>query len=906
MYPPLVIRLLGAVEARVDGQPAGIGHPRQRAVLAVLAVDAGSPVTVEDLIDRVWDEPPDRVRQSVYVYVARLRHVMPIAKRSRAYLLDVDPDAVDLHRFRRLAATDPRAALDLWQGRPLADVEGSWAAAQRARWAEERRDATVAWADAELLAGRAAGVIGPLGDTVADHPRAEPPVERLMRALRDERRYAEALHVYADLRERLADALGADPGPSLQALHRSLLRGEEPDPAAVRPRPAPTFTVPAQMPLDVRGFAGRGAAIAELDALAATTERGSVAVVISALSGTAGVGKTALAVHWAHRAAHRFPDGQLYVNLRGFGPPGAGFGAGEALRVLLDGLGVPADRVPSGLDAQAALYRSAIAGRRMIVVLDNARDAAHVRPLLPGAPGCLVVITSRDSLGGLVAGEGAVPLPLDLLDRQEARDLLAGRLGAQRVAREPDAVEEIIDRCARLPLALAIAAARAAVDPRRALADVARELAGAEQQLDPFAGADVVTDARAVFSWSYRMLRPPLARMFRLLGLQPGDDVGAPVAASLAGVTPERAARMLAELADAHLATEARPGRYGQHDLLRAFARELAAGDPEAPAAVRRLADHYLHTSATLAGRLDPFRVTVPLPPPAHGVRAETLEGGGAEEALGWFAAEYSALMAIVRTTAGSDDPGLAVHPARLARNLVEYQQRTGRWSDLLAAHETAARAAHRHADRLGEAVAQHGIARANAFLGDVDAAATAGLRAADLYRDAGLPVAEADARRSVAVAYSRANRLPEALEHARRLVELYERHGEPSDRAQGLNTLGYTLVQLGRADEALDPLTRALELQRGTGDEHGAAFTLDSLGLACARLGRPDEAAGHYRRSLELFERAGDRYGQVYPLCGLGDVVAALGDRSGARELYERALLINREVDGDPLTTDL
>ncbi|MFC4999982.1 ATP-binding protein [Dactylosporangium cerinum] len=826
--------------------------------------------------------------------------MVPIVRRARGYVLDVDPDVVDLHRFRRLAATAPRAALDLWHGTPLADVEGVWAAATRTHWRQEQRDATVAWADDELRRGRAPAV-------VAAHPLAEQPVERLMRALQAERRYAEALDVYAQLRERLAAVLGASPAPSLQALHRSILLGETP-PAQPAPQVAGNDgrapSVPAQLPLDVRGFAGRSATIAELDALADGTGVTSTAVVISALSGTAGVGKTALAVHWAHRAARRFPDGQLYVNLRGFGPPGAVAGADEAMRVLLDGLGVPAERVPAGLDAQAALYRSAIAGRRMLILVDNARDAGQVRPLLPGAPGCLVLVTSRDSLTGLVAGEGAVPLPLDLLSRSEARELLAGRLGADRVAREPEAVEEIVDRCARLPLALAIAAARVATDPRRALGDVARELADAEHRLDPFAGTDAMTDVRAVFSWSYHRLSPAAARMFRLLGLHPGDDVTAPAAASLTGTPQQRAAAVLAELAEVHLLTEAQTGRYGFHDLLRAFAQEQAAGDPGAPAALRRLADHYLHSAADAASQLDPFRGRVPLPPVAPGTVPETFTGQ--DEALAWFAAEYRALMAAVSLTAGSDDPGLALHPARLARSLIDFQQRTGRWGDEFAAHDAAARAARQRDDRLGEAYAEHGIARANGYLGRPDAARDAGLRAAGLYRDAGLPVAEADAHSSIATAMLAARRLPEALEHAGRLVELATAHGGAVDRAQGLNTYGYTLALLGRFDEALGPLEQALDLQHASSDGHGAAYTLDSIALVCLNLGRLDEAAGHYRRSVELFDLAGDRFGKVFPLCGLGDLFVARGDRDAARETYAQALRISREMDANPRTAEL
>jgi len=369
-----------------------------------------------------------------------------------------------------------------------------------------------------------------------------------------------------------------------------------------RPRPgtvrllAEAFTLagpdepaPRQLPAAVPGFAGREPHLRQLDALAFDPDTGdapATALVITAIDGMAGVGKTALAVHWAHRVADRFPDGQLYVNLRGFDPTGTVVSAAEAIRGFLDAFQIPAQRIPVGLDAQAALYRSLLAGRRMLIVLDNARDAEHVRPLLPGTPGCLVVVTSRNQLTGLVAAEGAHPLALDVLDRAGARELLTRRLGARRVAAEPEAVNEIIDRCARLPLTLALAAARAAARPQvplTALAEQLRTTTGGG--LAAFAVDDPATDVRAVFSWSYRTLTPEGARLFRVLGLHPGPDISAPAAASLAGIPVDRVDALLAELTRAHVLAEHAPGRYTFHDLLRAYATDRAHA---APAAARR------------------------------------------------------------------------------------------------------------------------------------------------------------------------------------------------------------------------------------------------------------------------------------------------------------------------------
>src|SRR6266511_3067878 len=411
-------RLLGPVEVWTAAGPVDVGPSRQRAVLAALLVDAGRPVTVETVIDRVWgDTPPDRVRHTLYVYVARLRKALGSSRllnRSGGYVLAVDPGQVDLHVFRSQvararAASCPEAeratllrrALDLWRGTPLADVPGEWAAQVREGWRQQHLEAAVSWAQAALSASG---------------------------------RRAEALDCFARIRKRLADELGVDPGAELQALHQAILRSDAAPASVSAPAPAPS---PAQLPLDVHGFTGRAEALAQLDRTLQGSAEQPTAVVISAIAGTAGVGKTALAVHWAHRITDRFPDGQLYVNLRGFDPGGTVMHPGEAIRGFLDALQVPAQRIPSDLAAQVSLYRSLLAGKRMLVVLDNARDADQVRPLLPGAPGCLVLVTSRNQLTSLVAAEGAQPLTLDLLTEAEARQLLTRRLGCGQPRRLP-------------------------------------------------------------------------------------------------------------------------------------------------------------------------------------------------------------------------------------------------------------------------------------------------------------------------------------------------------------------------------------------------------------------------------------------------------------------------------------
>ncbi|SCL31869.1 NB-ARC domain-containing protein [Micromonospora rhizosphaerae] len=538
------------------------------------------------------------MRHTLYVYIARLRGliaaaaaadgtVAAVVRRSRGYVLDVDPDRVDVHRFRRLVeqARDPhcpdtkrvallRQALALWRGTPLADLPGDWAARVREGLQQQRLDAVVCWAEAELRRGNAGDLVGPLTDLIAEHPLVEPLAALLMRALHSTGRTATALDCYVAMRRRLVDQVGMEPGAELQQLHRAILRGDL-DQASGWGRERSGHAVPAQLPLDVHGFAGRDTELCQLDAILTAAGEEPTTVAILALTGTAGVGKTALAMHWAHRVANRFPDGQLYVNLRGFDANSPATRPDEALRALLDALQVPPQRVPASLAAQVGLYRSLLADRRVLVVLDNASDADQVRPLLPGSPGCLVVVTSRNQLPGLVAAEGAHPLTLGLLSTDDARQMLARRLGPERVAAEPRSVDDIIARCAQLPLALAIVAARAATHPEFPLGMLVADLGDSSGGLEPFSGGDPSTDVRAVFSWSYRTLSPSAARLFRLLAVHPGPDIATTAAASLIGAPPGQVRPLLAELARAHLVTEHPAGRFAFHDLLRAYATEL-------------------------------------------------------------------------------------------------------------------------------------------------------------------------------------------------------------------------------------------------------------------------------------------------------------------------------------------
>jgi DNA-binding SARP family transcriptional activator len=636
----MVFRLLGPVEVWAVSGRVEVGPPRQCAVLAALAADAGRPVPVDALVRRVWgDNPPERARRTLHTYVARVRRIVQqarpagdgpagLVRQAAGYLLDVDPDRVDLHRFRRLVmqarARDDgdggrltllREAVGLWRGQPLAGVPGEWADRMRQAWQQLYLDAVVCWADAELHGGDPAAVVGPVGQLAGEHPLVEPLAAALLRALAATGRAAEALDRFAGLRRLLADAIGSEPGPELQAVHQAILRGElTPPPATTHVQPQQALPqralrqpVPAQLPAGVPAFTGRHAELAALDTLLAGTAQhrdgtaGPAAgapdpgsALVCAVCGTAGVGKTALALHWAHRVRARYPDGQLYLDLRGYDTDQPVDPAAALARFLL-ALGVPEGDIPRGLDERAARYRTELAGRHMLIVLDNAEGVEQVRPLLPGGPSCLVVVTSRDSLGGLVALHGAHRVDLDLLPLPDALTLLRRLIGGDRVNAEPGAAVTLANQCARLPLALRVAAELTLDRTGASLAELVAELDDEQQRLDVLdSGGDPRASVRTVFSWSYQRLPADAARAFQLLGRRSGPEFDATVAGALTGTGHREAARTLRVLVRSHLVHPTGRDRYGMHDLLRAYARWLAPDcDPvDRRGTVTRLFDH--------------------------------------------------------------------------------------------------------------------------------------------------------------------------------------------------------------------------------------------------------------------------------------------------------------------------
>ncbi|VVJ17992.1 Transcriptional regulator [Amycolatopsis camponoti] len=897
--------LFGEVQLRVAGQPLDVGTPRQQAVLAALAADAGRPVPIETLIDRVWgDDPPGEARNVVYSHLSRIRQVLTevteltgtktgVTRRSAGYVLEIDPGAVDLNRFARLVergndvretdedrAAALREALVVWRGPPLAGLQGDWAEGVRAAWHRRRLDAAVHWGELELRLGRPDAVLAAMSDLAAEYPLAEPLEALLMRALHAAGRDAEAVDRYAVVRQRLADALGTDPGPELRALHEAILRGELPSAA---PAAAAPSSSPAQLPPDTPGFAGRESALRRLGEVTGGPAPAARTVV---LSGTAGVGKTTLAVHWAHSVARDFPDGQLYVNLRGFDPTGSPTTPAGAVRGFLEALDVPGERIPTTLDAQVGLYRTLLANRRVLIVLDNARDAGQVRPLLPGARACVVVVTSRDQLAGLVT-EGAHPLVVDLLDDAEAHAVLRRRIGQERLAADPAAAAEIIGLCAHLPLALAVVAARAATYPAFGLAALAGQLRDARGGLDEFAGADPATDPRAVFSWSYLRLDPVAARLFRLLGLHHGPDIGTRAAASLAGLPAGRARVLLSELANAHLVAEHAPGRYTMHDLLRAYADELVHESdtaPERDSAVHRLLGHYAHTAYHADGFLDP-RLEVPpaLTPLPEGAEAERIVDR--RRALTWFETEHRVLLRAVAVDAEFD-----ARVWELAWALRRFLTMRGHWHDESDVLSAALSAARRLGDERKQAFAHLHLGGTHVWFGrHVEAGAD--FRAAlKLYTAIDDVVGQAYVHRQFAWMLDRQGIIAEALAHAEQALDLFRAAEHQTGQAASLNAVGWFRALLGEHSAAIDYCRQAIDLQTQLGDHMGAAQSWHSLGYAHKQLGDHAKAITCYGTAVDLLHGTGYLVTEARLILELANLHRDLGDLTSARSRWQEA----------------
>ncbi|MET0418745.1 MAG: BTAD domain-containing putative transcriptional regulator [Actinoplanes sp.] len=934
--------VLGAVEARIAGEPVALGHARQRSVLAVLLVEAGRPVSVDQLIDRVWGEDaPQRAAGSLYSYLSRLRTAVAgattgIERRPGGYVLTVDPQTVDLHSFRRLS-TQARAtesdrtaaelitqALGLWRGEPFAGLDTPWLASMRQLLLGERFAAELDHNDVLLRLGRHGELLPSLTAAVAEHPLDERLAEQLMLALYRCGRQADADEQYRRIRRSLADELGSDPGAGLRRLHERILAADPTlaAPSETRGSPAqlaPSRTVPAQLPADVRAFTGRSRELATLDRSLEPPDGDEPPLTVMLLSGTAGVGKSALAVRWAHRVREAFGDGQLYVNLRGYDAEQP-VAVGDALAGFLTALGVRGSEIPPGVEERAGRYRSELTGRRMLVLLDNASSVEQVRPLLPGTGSCLVLVTSRDSLPGMVAIHGAERINLDLLPLPDAVGLLR-RLIGDRVDREPAVAEDLAAACARLPLALRIAAELAAARTDVSLAELVGELGDHRRRLDLLDAGDSRAEVRAVFSWSYQNLPDDAARLFRLLGLQPGESVHVEAVAALAGADVSEARRLLGVLVRASLVHVGRGGRYAMHDLLRAYAGELATAhdpEPDRRAALTRLFDHYLAGSVAAMNTLYP----------------EGAAAGDPDGARSWLEAERPNLAAACTYGAAHGWHRFAI---ALAGTLFRYLDAGGPVAEAVTVTASAVSAALAVGDRAAQARALSDLGRLHRRQGRLGEAAGTYRQALVLYADLGERAAEAVALRNLGSVHWRLGDYRQAADHYRRAWSHYQRLGDDAGQADPSVRLALVDVRLGDEEQATERLRSALELFTRLGDRFSEAYVLSLL----ARLSRkPDdleraatylelslaevrqaedrtaeayaltdlaavyaagdrlaEAADHLRRALVLHRRIGDRASEAEALNDLGQVLRSAGEEAEARAQHEQALVLAKEI---------
>jgi DNA-binding SARP family transcriptional activator/tetratricopeptide (TPR) repeat protein len=882
-------RLLGAVAAWDEGQVITLGPRQQRLVFAVLAWEIGRPVSLDRLIDLVWPaDPPRTAAHAIRVCVSGLRSIVTghatIVAQGHGYVLRADPMLFDVHRFQALVERARETGDDLrkvelldqalaeWRGPALAD-----SAPDEIRerlfggLAETRLVAVEDRMDSLLRLGRHHSVVSELTELVGDHPTRERLVGELMLALHRGGQPSQALDVARRTRAYLAEELGIDPGHALQQLELSILRDDPALSLSLSPKPA--RPVPAQLPPDIADFTGRTGMVDELDALIAGSPS---AVVINAIAGTAGVGKTALAVHWAYRSRDRFPDGQLHVNLRGYalGPP---MQPAQALTHFLRSVGVPAEDVPVDVDEATALYRTLLSDKRMLILLDNAVSARQVRPLLPGSAGCVVLVTSRDRLDGLVAANAARCLTLDVLPAPEAIALLRRMLGS-RVTDEPEAAAELAELCARLPLALRIAAAHLAGQPTRRIADhVAALRAGnpvASLQID----GDEETAVAAAFDLSYTALKPDAQRMFRLLGLIPGQDVDIATAAALVDLPAADAAMLLDRLATAHLIDQHAPGRYTFHDLLRRYAWDRAhdqEGEADRTVASGRLCTHYLTVASAAVDLLYPYMLRLQGPEP--GLFTDHAE------ALAWLDTERANILAAVHQ---------APNAVLLADTLRTYLYMRGHNVDLFAVAQAALAVAAGPRER---AAAHLGLATAHYSQNHYQEAVSHYTSALELCREAGWVLGEAAMLNNLGVIAEQLGDLDQANDRYVQSLEIHQRAGMRHHEGPALMKIGSNHQYRGQFEEAASYYTKALA--SSTGSRHAEANALHYLGAVEFLMGRLDDAFQHNSAALAIYLDMGNRNDEAQARAHLANVYRAWGSHSDALASAQAALTVALET---------
>jgi DNA-binding SARP family transcriptional activator/tetratricopeptide (TPR) repeat protein len=937
--------VLGPVRAWRGPAELDLGPNQQRAILGLLLVRANQPVTIDDLIELLWaQDPPGSAVNVIHKYIGAIRRLLEpdlkarsggrwLARHGGAYWLAADEPMSDLISFRRIvkdagsahANGRPAAALGLlldalalWRGACGGDLDLRGRNRDYFAAVDTEFVAVVARAaDAALACAQPSRVLPLLRQVALGEPLNESLQARLILLLAATGQQAPALAHYHSVRERLSNELGVDPGAELRAAQGQVLRQEfpaaaaaaaaaagpppgppgppsppgPPDGQAVSPGGPEPLVPPAQLPADLPTFAGREPELTQVSKMLSPDGEFPI-VAICAIDGMAGIGKTTFAIHWAHRVAKYFEDGQLYLNLRGFDSTAAAMAPAEALRTLLCSLGMPAGHIPADADARAGLYRSVLARKRVLIVLDNARDVEQIHPLLPAGPGCLVIATSRNPLAGLAMSEGARLLTLNLPSVPTAIQTLERRLGADRVAAESEAVEEIIHLCGRLPLALAIVSARAAVHPGFTLASIAADLRRTPGRLDAFGTAGLAADVRTVFSWSYHHLSPPACGLFRLLSLQPATDITAAASASLLGVSPEEVTRLIAELTNTALITEHKPGRYCFHDLIRAYATELSEridSESDRHRALSRLLHYYLHSSYAAQVKLKPHREPITPGPPRPGVTPEQFSDH--ESAMSWFTAERQVLNASVSLAASSD---FGFPAWQLALTMQQLYQWRGFFHDWKHSMETALQAAERDGDLPGQGHLLTSLAGVNFYLSRPDETVAFLERAQAIYTKLGYTTEHAYLHSSFGEIFAQKGELQRAIEHHEKALELYRKAGSRRGEARAIADIGMAQSALGAYEQAVPRLEWGIALAQEISTLHQEGKVRTGLGIVRSKLGQQDEAVEQFKQALILIRGVGDRPMEAETLLVLGDALAAQGRQDAASAAWQRASLIS------------
>ncbi|MFE6913806.1 AfsR/SARP family transcriptional regulator [Streptomyces rubiginosohelvolus] len=900
--------VLGPVRAWRGSQLLSSGSPQQRALLTALLLREGRTATAGELIDAFWGEdPPSQALATIRTYASRLRKILgqdTLVSESGGYAIRIDRGALDLTLAQDLAAEAEKAraagdrcqartlinkVLGLWDGEALASVPGPYADNQRTRLEEWRLQLTETRLDLDLEVGCHAEAVSELTALTAAHPLRERLRELLMVALYRSGRQAEALAVYADTRRLLAEELGVDPRPELAQLQQRILRAdEELARPADEPAPAPAPLRPAQLPATVPDFTGRSAFVAELGSRLATAE-GSV-MAVSAVAGIGGVGKTTLAVHVAHQARRHFPDGQLYVDLQG-----AGARAAEPETVLgsfLRALGTADSAIPDTLDERAALYRSTLDGRRILILLDNAHDAAQIRPLLPGTPGCAALVTSRVRMVDLA---GAHLVDLDVMSPEEALQLFTRIVGAERVGSEREAALDVVAACGFLPLAIRIAASRLAARRTWTVSVLAAKLADERRRLDELQAGDLAV--KATFELGYGQLEPAQARAFRLLGLADGPDISLAAAAALLNLDPHVAEDLLEALVDTSLVESAAPGRYRYHDLVRLYARACAERDERAverESALSRLLDFYL---ATAAGVYALERPGDRLADHREPTQYSGLKFADRHSAQDWLYTEANSLLACVRQSSGPGAVRRAVDLLWATKDLAESGANSKQYETAAITMRDLARSSD---DARAEGRALITLTNARLVAGRFDQAERDAQRAMRLARAVDDPLPSCWAPNDLGIIALYQNRHTEGEAYLEQAIANFRADGNRPGEASALCNLSRIHLAMGNTTSAVALAQQGIDIYDELGHALRGANGRYALGLALTQSGRFADATEQLHDALAVFRDSRQRLWEGMATFRLAEVDLAAGLPAQAATKSEQALAILRGIGGE------